>query len=107
MNSIIDQTCDLLRLLGEPTRLRLVLACRDDAQPVTALAAATGQSQSLVSHHLRLLRAARVLRATRRGRQIFYALYDNHIRDLTAALLDHMTEPHGDEARVPAAGDAL
>ncbi len=56
---------DLFRLLGDPTRLRIVLACVDERRAVGVIAESLGLSQSLVSHHLRLLRAARVVRAER------------------------------------------
>ena len=39
-------------------------------------------SQSLVSHHLRLLRAARLLKAERKGKQIFYSIPDCHVREM-------------------------
>jgi DNA-binding transcriptional ArsR family regulator len=83
---------DMFRLLGEPGRLRLVLACFDQARPVAELAAATGLSQSLASHHLRPLRDARILRAERRGKQVFYALADDHIRHVIADLAAHIVE---------------
>lgn len=51
------------RLLGDPTRLKVVLTCLDGPIAVGDIAKATGASQSLVSHHLRLLRAARLVRA--------------------------------------------
>ena len=62
---------DLFRLLGDPTRLRIVLACVDERRAVGAIAEGLGLSPSLVSHHLRLLRAARIVRAERQGKQVF------------------------------------
>ncbi|MEA3115808.1 MAG: ArsR family transcriptional regulator, lead/cadmium/zinc/bismuth-responsive transcriptional, partial [Caballeronia sp.] len=51
---------DLFRLLGDPTRLRSVLTCVDRRCAVGAIADSLGLSASLVSHHLRVLRAARI-----------------------------------------------
>ena len=51
-------------------------------------------SQSLVSHHLRLLRAARLLKAGRRGKQIFYSIPDCHVRDMLTNMIEHLIEPH-------------
>lgn len=84
---------DLFRLLGDPTRLRIVLACVDARRPVGAIADALGLSPSLVSHHLRLLRAARIVRATREGKQVFYAAADQHISTMLAGMLEHVAEP--------------
>jgi DNA-binding transcriptional ArsR family regulator len=57
----VDELADLFHLLGDPTRLRIVLACL--AQPIAVgdIAGALTLSSSLVSHHLRLLRAARIV----------------------------------------------
>lgn len=83
---------EMFRLLGEPNRLSLVYACLEQAQSVQHLAEQADISMSLASHHLRLLRAARLLRAERRGKQVFYVAADAHVRRV---LLD-MAE-HGDE----------
>ena len=55
-------------LLGEPNRLRIVLACLDGPRGVGEIAEEAGMSQSLASHHLRLLRTARLLRPERVGK---------------------------------------
>jgi ArsR family transcriptional regulator, lead/cadmium/zinc/bismuth-responsive transcriptional repressor len=84
---------DLFRLLGDPTRLRIVLVCVEGRLAVGAIAEALGLSPSLVSHHLRLLRAARVVRAEREGKQVFYAAADAHISAMLAGMLEHVAEP--------------
>jgi DNA-binding transcriptional ArsR family regulator len=89
----IAPLADLFRLLGDPTRLRIVLACVDARRPVGAIADALGLSPSLVSHHLRLLRATRIVRATREGKQVFYAAADQHISAMLAGMLEHVAEP--------------
>ncbi|APR36630.1 ArsR/SmtB family transcription factor [Paraburkholderia sp. SOS3] len=90
---------DLFRLLGDPTRLRIVLACANEPRPVGAIAESLGLSQSLVSHHLRLLRAARVVRAERMGKQVFYVAADRHISGMLADMLEHVAEPISDLSR--------
>jgi DNA-binding transcriptional ArsR family regulator len=87
---------DLFRLLGDPTRLRIVLTCVEGRTPVGAIAESLGLSASLVSHHLRLLRAARIVRAEREGKQVFYLAADQHISGMLAELLEHIAEPHAD-----------
>lgn len=83
------------RLLGDPTRLKVVLTCLEGPIAVGDIARATGASQSLVSHHLRLLRAARLVRGTRRNKQVFYEVEDHHIARMLTDMLDHAAE--GDE----------
>ncbi len=87
---------DLFRLLGDPTRLRIVLACVDERRAVGAIAEGLGLSSSLVSHHLRLLRAARIVRAERQGKQVFYLAADRHISAMLAGMLEHVAEPAGE-----------
>jgi ArsR family transcriptional regulator, lead/cadmium/zinc/bismuth-responsive transcriptional repressor len=91
---------DLFRLLGDPTRLRIVLACVDERRAVGAIAESLGLSASLVSHHLRLLRAARIVRAERQGKQVFYVAADRHISVMLGELLEHMSEPQAESAYI-------
>ncbi len=85
---------EIFGLLGEPNRLFLVIACLDGPRGVGDLAEAAGLGQSLVSHHLRLLRGARLLRAMRSGKQVFYEIADGHVRTMLSNMIDHMIEPH-------------
>src|SRR5690349_7333554 len=89
----IDQLADLFHLLGDPTRLRIVVACLAHPKPVGEIAASLALSSSLVSHHLRLLRAARIVKAERQGKQVFYAAADAHISALLANMFEHIAEP--------------
>ena len=94
----VVQIADLFRLLGDPTRLRIVLACVDERRAVGAIAELLGLSPSLVSHHLRLLRAARIVRAERQGKQVFYVAADRHISGMLTDMLEHVAEPVSDAA---------
>ncbi len=91
------ELADLFRLLGDTTRLRIVIACLDTAVPVGEIAARLGLSGSLVSHHLRLLRAAAIVRAERHGKQVFYAAADDHVRRIVADMIEHVAEPHAED----------
>lgn len=91
-----DQTemlAELFHLLGERSRLGIVLACLESPMAVGDIAARLGLSSSLVSHHLRLLRAARLLRGERRGKQVFYSAADDHVRTVVTDLANHVLEP--------------
>lgn len=86
------------RLLGDPTRLRVLLACLSAPIAVGDIARAVNASPSLVSHHLRLLRAARLVRGTRRNRQVFYETADEHIARMLADMIEHAMEEQGEES---------
>ncbi len=87
------EIAETFRLLGDPTRLRVILACLNEARAVGDIADALEVSPSLVSHHLRLLRAARLVRAERHGREVHYAAADEHVRCILADMIDHVREP--------------
>lgn len=89
----IVQLADVFRLMGDPTRLRIILASLDDPISVGDIATRLDLSPSLVSHHLRLLKAARVLRGERRGKRIFYSALDAHIRCVIDDMVAHVGEP--------------
>jgi len=88
----VVELAEMFRLMSDPTRLKIILACLDAPAAVGEMAERLGISGSLVSHHLRLLRAARLLQADRRGRQVFYVVGDPHIRSMLADMVDHVAE---------------
>jgi DNA-binding transcriptional ArsR family regulator len=98
-DSVIAPLADLFHLLGDRTRLRIVLACLEVPIAVGDIAANLQLSGSLVSHHLRLLRAARIVKSERHGKHVFYSAADAHISGVLRDMLDHIAEPaHGSES---------
>jgi len=83
---------DLFRLLGDPSRLRIVVACLRTPLAVSDIADRLGLSVSLVSHHLRLLKGARLVRAERQGKQVFYGAADDHVRRMVEDMVTHVGE---------------
>jgi ArsR family transcriptional regulator, lead/cadmium/zinc/bismuth-responsive transcriptional repressor len=83
---------DLFRLLGDPTRLRIVVACLRTPLAVSDIADRLGLSVSLVSHHLRLLKGARLVRADRQGKQVYYGADDAHVRRMVEDMVTHVAE---------------
>ncbi|MEV1005439.1 metalloregulator ArsR/SmtB family transcription factor [Nonomuraea sp. NPDC050202] len=93
----LADTADVFGLLSDPNRLRLLVALLDGELCVCDLAAVTGQSESAVSHALRLLRAHRIVAARRSGRMAYYRLEDPHVRmllDLALAHTEHTEALH-------------
>ncbi len=94
-----DQTAQLAEtfgLLADPTRLSIVVVCMEREIPAGDIADELGLSASLVSHHLRLLRAARMLRAERRGKQVFYSMADACVLGVLKIMINHLfTQEHG------------
>lgn len=88
----VGQLADIFHLLGDMSRLKLLLACLEQSWPATELAAHCGVSPQAASHHLRLLKAARLLRAERKGRQIVYTAADEHVRHMLKDMIEHLAE---------------
>jgi ArsR family transcriptional regulator, lead/cadmium/zinc/bismuth-responsive transcriptional repressor len=83
---------EIFRVLGDPTRVRILDALSRTELCVGELAAQLGLTESAVSHQLRLLRNTRIVRTRRDGRMIFYALDDRHVLALFRQGLRHVQE---------------
>lgn len=98
----LEDLADVFDLLGEPGRLRLLVSLLEGGELcVCDLAAATGLSESAVSHALRLLRSRRIVSVSRRGRMAYYRLDDAHVRMLLDLGLAHAQHT---AARAPTSG---
>src|SRR5262245_18368035 len=84
----------VFKLLGDPTRVRLVDALTHGERCVCDLATLVGLTESAVSHQLRLLRAARLVRVRRVGRLAYYSLDDHHVVGLLHDTRKHVEEAH-------------
>ncbi len=81
--ALISQA-ELFKLLGDPTRLRLLQALAVIEMCVCDLAALLESTPSAVSHQLRLLRTAGLVRYRKEGKMVYYNLDDSHLRALLA-----------------------
>lgn len=88
----VEALAETFRILGDPTRLRIVDALAESELCVCDIAERVGMSESAVSHQLRLMRAQRIVRGRREGRCVYYTLDDQHILDLFQQGLRHVTE---------------
>ncbi len=82
----------LFKVVANRTRLAALLALEQRPQCVHSLVATLGLPQPLVSQHLRVLREAGLVRATRNGKEVEYAIADGHVSHLVSDALDHVRE---------------
>jgi DNA-binding transcriptional ArsR family regulator len=85
-----EQVAELFGALSDVSRVRLIFVLAQEELNVGSLAQRVGLSKSAVSHHLRGLRQMRLVRWRKVGRQVFYALSDEHIAELFMRGLDHV-----------------
>ncbi len=88
----VEALAETFKVLGDPTRVRILLALSARELCVCDLADLFDVSQSAVSHQLRILRAHRLVRARREGKLVYYSLDDDHVRTLFAEGLRHVEE---------------
>lgn len=89
----VERTVALLAALAHAGRLVVLLAlARSGPLPVGRLQALAGMEQSATSHQLRVLREARLVRAERRGKQVFYELHDHHVARILEDAVLHTRE---------------
>ena len=98
---ISDRELDRLALtysvLGDPSRLKIVMALRTVEMCVCDLAAFTGLTESAVSHQLRRLKDLALVKSRRDGQIIYYSLDDAHVEELLNVGLDHIKEEKRDD----------
>ncbi len=88
----IFEMAEIYKLLGEPTRLKLILTLMESELCVCDLSAAIDSTVSAVSHQLRLLRNARLVKYRKAGKMVYYSIDDEHIRELLNILKEHLKE---------------
>lgn len=90
----LDGAAELFKVLGNESRLALVWLLSRESLTVGALAVGTGLSQPLVSQHLRTLRHAGLVSSEREGKEIRYALADEHVAHVVLDAIAHVREPN-------------
>lgn len=90
--SILCALGDFFKTFGDSTRIRIVSALISGELCVCDIAAALDMSVSAVSHQLRVLRQAKIVRTRRDGKQIFYSIDDQHVGILFTVGLEHVRE---------------
>ena len=83
---------ETFRVLGDPTRVRILDALAGGELCVCDIASLVSISESAVSHQLRLLRGMRLVRPRRAGRLVYYTVDDQHIIELLRQALTHVEE---------------
>lgn len=83
---------EFFKIFGDPARLRILTVLQPGNLSVTDLAEKVEMSQSAVSHQLRMLKQARVVKVRREGKNLFYSLDDEHIDIILKLGMEHILE---------------
>ncbi|TWJ18770.1 ArsR/SmtB family transcription factor [Geobacter argillaceus] len=87
---ILLRLAETFRLLGDPTRVRILHALSLEELCVCDIASLLGTTKSAVSHQLRLLRSLRVVKYRKDGRIVYYSLDDSHVGNLLREGINHI-----------------
>lgn len=88
-----QRLAEIFKILGDPTRIKLLALLTADELRVSDIADALGMGQSAISHQLRVLRNARLVKFRKEGKEAWYSLDDDHVVKLMRQGLDHVS--HG------------
>ena len=83
---------DLFKVFADTTRIKILFALMEEDLCVANIAEAVGASTSAVSHQLRILKQARLVKFRRDGKQVIYSLSDDHVHTVLAQGMSHICE---------------
>ena len=86
---------ELYKVFGDSTRVSLLYILLEEELCVCDLAALLGVSVSAVSHQLRILKQARLVKFRKEGKTVFYSLADDHVKDIIGEGMEHIEEERG------------
>ena len=89
---IMADLSELFKVFGDSTRIRILYAMFDEELRVSDICEELGMSISAVSHQLRLLKQAKLVRCRREGRMAYYMLADDHVKTIIGMAKEHIEE---------------
>ncbi|MBE6604972.1 MAG: helix-turn-helix transcriptional regulator [Ruminococcaceae bacterium] len=84
---------EFFHIFGDSTRIKILYALAAHELCVCDIAALLGMTISAISHQLRILKAAKMVRCRRSGKTVFYSLADDHVHTILSQGFTHVTEP--------------
>jgi len=80
------------KMLADKTRAQILWALSNETMCVCDLAVLLGMTKSAISHQLKSLRLAKIVKSDKRGREVYYSLIDEHIRAIFTNAFEHINE---------------
>lgn len=91
-DEILYDLAELFKMFGDSTRMRILYVLFESELCVNSIAQCLDMTPSAVSHQLRLLKAAKLIKFRREGRTVYYSLDDDHVRSIISLGLEHISE---------------
>lgn len=91
-DEVLYDLADFYKIFGDSSRVKILFVLRRQEMGVQALADEVGMTQSAVSHQLKTLKSANLVRSRRDGKMIYYSLADDHITTILDMGIEHISE---------------
>ena len=80
--TLLYELSDFFKIMGDGTRIQLLWALEESEMCVNDLASLLNMTKSAVSHQLKVLRVAKLVKAQKKGKNVYYSLSDNHVKTI-------------------------
>ena len=91
-DELVMDIADFFSIFGDSTRIKILWALDKSEMCVCDIASLINMTKSAVSHQLRLLKTNNLVKSRKQGKEVFYSLADNHIREIFETAIEHLTE---------------
>ncbi|MFD1465642.1 ArsR/SmtB family transcription factor [Lapidilactobacillus mulanensis] len=91
-NESTETISAFFKILGDPTRAKIIYALYESELRVYDIVAILGLSQSSVSHQLRLLKQTKLVKNRKAGKEVYYSLADDHVMTIFKQVIEHINE---------------
>ena len=92
LDDYIEDVADLFKILGDKTRTKILSGLQKSEMNVSSISEHVGLPISAISHQLRVLRQAKLIKPRKAGKEVFYSLDDEHVAMIFNCALEHVKE---------------
>lgn len=89
---LLYDVAELFKIFGDSTRVRILSALSTEELCVCDIGSLLNMTKSAVSHQLRILRQAKLVKGRRQGKEVYYSLDDDHVAKIISLAIEHSTE---------------
>lgn len=91
-DDVLTGLSEIFKIMGDKTRMRLLWAIDNSEMCVGDLAYLLNMTKSAVSHQLKALKVAKLIKSEKRGKNVYYSLNDHHVQTIFEKALEHVLE---------------
>ena len=88
----INSLSELFKIFGDPTRLKIINILLNEEKCVNEISNILNISQSAISHQLKILKTSKLVKYTKKGKEVYYSLFDNRVQKIFELVGEHINE---------------